>query len=147
MRFYLILMACFLCARASSQILTPVKWSYASKVVDKTSAILYFKADIEDGWHIYSVNQVSGGPIKTSFTYVKSKDYILIETPKEPTPLTHFDQTFGMNVLYFTKTVTFRQKVKISNNNAIIKGQLRYMACNDHQCLAPEDLPFNIELR
>jgi len=145
--FFIIIMICCLKANLHAQILTPVKWSYASKVIDKTSAILYFKADIEDGWHIYSVNQVSGGPVKTSFTYVKSKDYTLIGTPQEPSPLTHFDQTFGMNVLYFTNTITFRQKVKIINKNAIVKGQLRYMACNDHQCLAPEQLDFNIQLK
>jgi len=145
--FIVIITICFFKANLHAQILHPVKWSYASKIISGTSAILYFKADIEDGWHIYSVNQRSGGPLKTSFTYVKPKDYTLIGTPLEPTPLTHFDQTFGINVLYFTNTVTFRQKVKIINKNIMVKGKLRYMACNDHQCLSPEELDFNIRLK
>jgi len=54
---------------ASSQILKPVKWSYAAKKTSSTEATLYLKASIEEGWHIYSQYVTDGGPVKNEFYF------------------------------------------------------------------------------
>jgi DsbC/DsbD-like thiol-disulfide interchange protein len=147
MKFFILVLLMFLCIELDAQILTPVRWSNASKIINSTSAIVYFKADIDPGWHIYSVNQDRKGPVKTSITYKKSSDYNAVGLLKEPAPKTRFEPVFGVNVSYFEKTVIFSQKIKISSGSKIIKGHLTYMACNDHQCLPPEEIDFNIKLR
>ena len=53
-----------------AQILTPVHWSYAAKRTGKNEAVVFIKATIDDGWHIYSQTVKDGGPIKTSFTFL-----------------------------------------------------------------------------
>src|SRR5665213_4183744 len=58
-----------------AQILTPVHWSYAAKKTGPTSGVIFIKAIIDKGWHIYSVNQPDGGPIKTSFKFDPSTAY------------------------------------------------------------------------
>ena len=132
---------------AYSQILHPVKWSYASKKISKTEAMVFIKATIDDGWHIYSQNVKDGGPVKTSFRFNESKSYELIGNTMEPEPITKFDNAFGISVSYFEKSVIFQQKIKLKAVHAIVKGTLNYMTCNDTKCLPPEDVVFNIAIR
>ena len=132
---------------AHAQIESPVKWSYAAKRVSSTEAVVFLRATIQDGWHIYSQNVKDGGPIKTSFTFAPSKEYSLVGQTSEPTPLTKYESAFSMNVSYFEKSVTFQQKIKLKSPNvSVIKGKLEYMTCNDHKCLPPEDVDFSVDL-
>jgi DsbC/DsbD-like thiol-disulfide interchange protein len=130
-----------------AQIEAPVKWAYAAKRISSTEAVVFLKATIQDGWHIYSMNVKDGGPIKTSFKFSPSKEYALVGTTSEPAPLTKYEKSFSMDVSYFEKSVVFQQKVKLKSANATaIKGQLEYMTCNDKKCLPPEDVDFSIPL-
>lgn len=132
---------------AHSQILNPVTWSYAAKRTSKTEAIVFLKATIDNGWHIYSQNIKDGGPIKTSFTFPASKDYTLIGKTAEPKAITKYEETFKMNVSFFEKTVVFQQKVKLKGAKAVVKGTLTYMTCDDKQCQPPEDVNFSIPVK
>lgn len=146
-KLFLAVTALVLSVSAKAQIEAPVKWSYAAKKISATEAVIFFKASIDDGWHIYSLNVKDGGPIKTSFTFAKSKDVEPIGKPSEPTPISKYENSFKMNVSYFEKSVIFQQKVKLKNPQAKeVKGQLEYMTCNDHKCLPPEDIDFTVPL-
>ncbi|MDB4901193.1 MAG: sugar transporter [Mucilaginibacter sp.] len=132
---------------AYAQIESPVKWSYAAKKISNTEAVVFLKATIQDGWHIYSQNVKDGGPIKTSFTFLPSKEYGLVGKTSEPAPVTKYEDSFKMNVSYFEKSVIFQQKIKLKSPNAsVVKGKLEYMTCNDRKCLPPEDLDFSVPL-
>jgi len=130
---------------AFAQIESPVKWSYAAKRLSNTEAVVFLKATIQDGWHIYSLNVGDGGPIKTSFSFSPSKSYSVIGKAIEPTPVTRFEKAFSMNVSYFEKSVIFQQKIKLKSAEAtVVKGKLEFMTCNDMKCLPPDDLDFSI---
>lgn len=132
---------------AFAQIEHPVTWSYAAKRINKDEAVIFLRATIQQGWHIYSQNVKDGGPIKTSFTFSPSKEYALVGKTSEPKPLTKYEDAFKMDVSYFENTVTFQQKVKLKSANVTaVKGQLEFMTCNDRKCLPPDDVDFNIPL-
>jgi hypothetical protein len=130
-----------------AQILTPVHWSYAAKRISKHEAMLFLKATIDDGWHIYSQTVKDGGPIKTSFKFSKSEVYVAIGNTIEPTPITRNEKVFHMDVSFFEKSVIFQQKIKLAAGQTTVKGTLEYMTCNDKQCLPPEDIDFKIEVK
>ncbi|HEY2583332.1 MAG TPA: protein-disulfide reductase DsbD domain-containing protein [Mucilaginibacter sp.] len=132
---------------AYAQIEAPIKWSYGAKKISSTEAIIFLKATIQDGWHIYSQNVKDGGPIKTSFTFTPSNAYSLVGKTSEPTPVTKYEKSFSMNVSYFEKSVIFQQKIKLNSPDAlVVKGQLEYMTCNNKKCLPPEDVDFSVPL-
>lgn len=142
---FAIVVALFLTVGAYAQIIQPVKWAYAAKKTGATEVTVFLKASIDAGWHIYSQNVKEGGPIKTSFTFAKSKDYTLVGKTMEPKPITRFEKAFNMNVSFFENGVVFTQKIKLKSANVTaIKGQLEYMTCNDQKCLPPEDVNFTI---
>jgi hypothetical protein len=131
----------------SAQIETPVKWSYAAKKINPKEAVVSIKATINDGWHIYAQNMKDGGPVKTSFTFLPSKQYSLTGKTTEPQPISHFEKSFNMDVSYFEKMVIFQQKIKLKAAQTIVKGSLAYMVCNDHKCLPPSDLDFSVTIK
>jgi thiol:disulfide interchange protein DsbD len=139
--------ALFFAVGVSAQILTPVKWSYAAKKTGPNEAVVFIKATIDDGWHIYSQNIKDGGPIKTSFAFNPSKQYAVIGKTTEPTPVTKYEKSFSMNVSYFEKSVIFQQKVKLTAAQTTVTGKLEYMTCNDQKCLPPDDIDFSIPVK
>jgi DsbC/DsbD-like thiol-disulfide interchange protein len=147
MAFGLVMFLTAMSFRASAQILDPVKWSYAARRTGKDEAVVFLKATIEDGWHIYSTRQKDGGPVKTSFTFSPGVDYVLVGTMMEPMPVTKFEKSFGMDVHYFERSVIFQQKVRLKKPQAVIKGKLEFMVCNDQKCLPPDERDFSIAVK
>lgn len=132
--------------QVSAQILDPVKWSYAAKRTGKDEAVVFLKATIGDGWHIYSTRQKNGGPVKTSFTFSHGVDYVLVGKMMEPVPVTKFE-SLEMDVHYFERSVIFQQKVRLKKAQAEIKGKLEFMVCNDQKCLPPDERAFSIAVK
>jgi thiol:disulfide interchange protein DsbD len=146
-KLLLLMFVLVMSSAAFAQIESPVKWAYGAKRISPTEAVIFLRATIDDGWHIYSLNIKDGGPIKTSFTFPASKDYSLIGTVTEPKPASKYETSFKMDVTYFEKTVTFQQKIKLKTKGAtVVKGSLEYETCNDHKCLPPDDVDFSIPI-
>jgi hypothetical protein len=137
----------FIALTTRAQILTPVRWSFGAKKLNNNEAVVFMKATIDDGWHLYSQYVKEGGPIKTTFTFPASSAYSLEGKTIEPTPITRNEPVFKMDVSFFEKEVVFQQKIKLKAGQATVKGTLEYMTCNDHQCLPPDDIDFSIPVK
>lgn len=132
---------------AHSQILKPVTWSYAAKRTGKNEAIVYIKASIDAGWHLYSQDVKDGGPVKTTFTFPASKEYTVVGKTIEPKAVTRYEDTFKMNVSFFEKSVVFQQKISLKGAAATVKGKVEFMTCDDKQCLPPEEIDFSVPVK
>ncbi|MBB6499596.1 protein-disulfide reductase DsbD N-terminal domain-containing protein [Pedobacter cryoconitis] len=132
---------------ASAQIETPVTWSYAQKKISNTEAIVYLKATIQDGWHIYSQTVKPGGPVKTTIKFNPSKDFVKVGATIEPKPLTKFEKVFDMNVGYFEKQVVFQQKIKLNKPGTIVTGTIEFMVCDASKCLPPDEVKFSVQVK
>jgi hypothetical protein len=133
---------------AKAQILSPVKWSFGSKIINSSEAIVFMKADMDDGWHIYSQTVPPNGPSKTAFTFTASKAYSLLGDTQEPTPITRFEKVFGFKVAYFESSVIFQQKIKLNTKGpATVKGSLEFQTCNDEKCIQPTEVPFSVSIK
>lgn len=130
-----------------AQILTPVKWAYASKKLKDGSAVILIKASIDKGWHIYSQTVKDGGPVKTSFKFSPDAAYLPVGITAAPKPASRYEKAFDMQVEFYENSVVFQQRVKLNKPAALVKGTIQYMACSDRQCLPPEDLDFEISLK
>lgn len=147
-RFTLILSLLFFASfGAFAQLEDPVTWSYVAKKTSATEATVYIKANIEEGWHLYSQTVKPGGPNKTVFTFPKSKDYTLVGTTVEPKPISKFEKVFNMNVPYFADQVVFTQKVKLNKGTTTVKGKVEFMVCNDSKCLPPSEIEFSVPVK
>ena len=130
----------------SAQIQDPVSFKTEFKSISETEAEIRFTGTIDKGWHVYSVNLPSGGPISATFNTDKMDGVKLVG---KLTPLgkeiAQFDKVFEMNLRFFEHSVTFVQKIKIAGATYNIKGYLEYGACNDESCLPPTQVPFSYQ--
>lgn len=134
-------------AGAHAQILKPVKWQFGAKKLNDTEAVVYMKAVMDAGWHIYSLNLPDGGPIKTSFTFEPSQEFSLVGKAAEPAPKKKYESVFDMDVTYFDKEVVFQQKVKLNKGQTTVKGVVEFMACDAEQCLPPDEISFAVPIK
>lgn len=146
-KYFFILLVLFVAGTTQAQILEPVKWSYASKRISNTEAVVLIKATLDKGWHVYSQNVPDGGPVATSISFAPSKSFTLVGKTIEPKPITKFEKVFKMNVSYFDNSVVFQQRIKIKAGQPVVKGTVEFMACNDEQCLPPDEVSFSIPVK
>jgi len=124
---------------AQAQILSPVKWQFKTKVTGSNTAELQFIATIDQGWHLYSQDLPDGGPMPTEFKFEKMNGIELVGKASEPKPEEVFDEMFQMKVKYFSKQVTFTQKIKITGTQPVkVSGTINYQACNEETCIPGE---------
>ena len=138
---------CFAATGAFAQILNPVKWQFGAKKINETEAVVFMKATMDQGWHIYSQHVDEGGPIPTSFTFNPSADFDVVGKTAEPAPKTKYEEVFSMDVGYFDKEVVFQQKVKLKKGAATVKGAVEFMACDAEQCLPPDEVEFTVAVK
>lgn len=127
----------------------PVSFKHSVKKISNCEYDLIFTATIQDPWHLYSLNKIGDdGPNPTSFTFDKSSAYELVGKTTESKPIKEFDKVFEMDVLYFKKTATFTQRIKLKNDKKItIKGKYEYQACTEEKCIFPpaDDFEFSLQ--
>jgi hypothetical protein len=131
----------------NAQILNPVHWSCAAKNINSKEAVIFIKATMDNGWHIYSQKQPDGGPLKTTITFTPGKSYQLIGTPLEPEHKTRYEKVFSIDVYYFEHSVIFRQKIHLNTNKTIVKGTVKFMVCTDEKCLPPDEMHFQVPVK
>ncbi|MBO7134140.1 MAG: thioredoxin family protein [Bacteroidales bacterium] len=133
-----------------AQMAEPVKWKFSTEKISDKEFNLVMTATIEDKWHLYSQHFDAGGPMPLEIKYTKSDKYKLVGTTSEsPTPTAEYDDVFMVNVKYFTKKATFKQKIEVlADASFSVKAELNGQACfEDGQCLpVSADAKFNIDL-
>ena len=109
---------------------------------------LAISAEIEDGWHIYSITQPKGGPIRTQIKLPKSDQYKLTgEFKASPPPKSHVDQLAwpGLPLEEHYDRVTWTAPIELAEGGDAtqleISGKVYAQAC-EKSCLPPEDLAF-----
>ena len=100
---------------ANAQMVNPVKFSSQLKTNGTAEGEIIFSGKIDTGWHVYSTNLGSDGPISATFNVNKMDG---VEAVGKLTPRGHeiskFDNLFSMKLRYFEGSVQFVQKVKFT---------------------------------
>ena len=135
-----------LASAENSGILDPADWTVTATKVNEEEYDLTFKATLDKGWYMYSQHTEEGGPIPTAFYFTKGAHYELIGDAKEVGKLKEaHEPVFGVNVTKFEGgKATFIQRVKVSNADQAIEGEVEFMACNNETCTPPLVEPYRI---
>lgn len=144
-RVFSTLLMSFMFLAVQAQIHTPVKWKIKLEDSGKPEKEIVFTAVADKGWHLYDMNLPAGGPVSTSITYETMKGAELVgKVVPSVAPTSVYDELFAMNLRWYSGTVTFTQKIKVTDAKAFkLAGELEFMACNDETCLPPERVEFS----
>ncbi len=133
--------------QASAQNQDPVSWSTSVEKINENEYYLIITADIKPGWHLYSQTVPKGGPVPSTFEFKNdTENFKLIDKTKEGKGHVVDDKIFNMKIKYFSSKAVFKQRIKITTSTKKITGSVKYMVCNDANCLPPttKDLSFKI---
>ncbi len=130
----------------SAQIMDPVLWDFELKDLGSDEYEVRLTAVLETGWYIYSANLESDeGPIRTSVSFSNPEDVSVIgEIEEEGKKVAGYDEMFEMNVVKYASKVIFSQKIK-AEDLEFLEGSVRFMTCDDHKCLPPKEIPFELQ--
>ncbi len=129
-------------ATVYGQKLDPIQWTLTSEVTKApagSTVPLHLKATFQEGWHLYSLTTPAGGPIPTTAELAKIS---AVKSAKfyQPPPIRQFDKNFNLDTETFEKAVDLPLTAELTPDakGAVeLAANVRYQACNDHQCLPP----------
>ena len=124
----------------------PAIWTYEAEKITDTEYNLIFKADIYEGWHIYSQFTDENGSLPSEFTFEKAgEDYELVGTTAESETLVEYSDIFEVDETFFKEKAVFTQRIKLLNPEVNqITVDLFYQICKE-VCI-PKDEIFHISL-
>jgi DsbC/DsbD-like thiol-disulfide interchange protein len=140
----------FVFATVSAQAQSPVSWTFSSKKISDKTFEVHLLANIQNGWHIYSQSQPDDAvATPTSFKINMNPLLSLDGKIKELGSLEKFkDKTLGISADQYSNKVDFVQVVKMkASANTNVSGSVEFQTCNDHTCLPPKTINFNVALK
>lgn len=129
---------------ATAQIMTPVTWTSEMTMTGDDKGKIVLTANIQDGWHMYAMDLPDGGPQSLEFTFPKL-DGVKLEGKPTPSKAAHrqMDEMFGMELAWWTQSVTITQNFTATKPEFAIDMMLVYGACNDENCIPPSRETFS----
>ena len=131
-----------------AQSVAPVKWAYKTVKVNDSVAELQFTATIQPNWHLYAQKPGQGqieNPLVFNFT--KSHKYERMGKVNEPTPQSDYDDLLDAHSNFYSKQVTFKQRVKVKDDQPFqVKGTLEGQACIEGRC-TPIEEKFSFDIK
>ncbi|MDE6396667.1 MAG: hypothetical protein K2K84_05300 [Muribaculaceae bacterium] len=124
---------------------SPVKWRFSVKMTSPGDGTVTVTARIQDGWHIYGLKKVPNGPVPTTLNFTDSKGIKFTDEFKPSVPVTEkLDPAFGFNIGMWTGNVSFVRHFKLTGEvkDALVKGSVKYMVCDDTNCMPPTTQSF-----
>ena len=127
----------------------PAKWSLESEAKGRTilpgeSYKTILKAEIEPGWHLYALEQASGGPIATTIKIPDGRSLKIVGDIQSAKPKTAPDSNFvvdgkPLETKFFEDRVTFEFLLSATSevSDSDFAVDVRYQLCNDTFCLPP----------
>lgn len=122
-----------------SGILQPVSWDIRAEKQASGEYQLIFKATIDEGFDLYSVDVPENGPLPTEFSFENAEAHFTLvgKTTEESQGKIKYDEIFEMEIKSFREFAEFRQTITITDNGAFaVQGEIAYMVCNDVGCVA-----------
>jgi thiol:disulfide interchange protein DsbD len=130
-----------------SQEIQPVKWNISLKADEPCRPVLILKADIQKGWHVYSLKKLSDdGPNPTVIKLENSPDYALADSITESPVHEEMDKVFEVKVQFHENTAEFYVPIKIlsKKEKITLKGTYEYQACDSARCIFPPAESFEL---
>ncbi len=138
-----------LCVGGAAQVpVQPVQWAGAA--VPKTAArvettiIIELSAEVQEGWHVYGLTQLSGGPTPLRVTLDANEVVQVAGVTSGSAPVKKHDAAFDLDTELYDRSFTLHLPAQINQNVAVgtklVSVSVRFQACNDRVCLPPRTI-------
>ena len=115
-----------------------IEWS--SKIIDQNTdhPSLQFTAKVPSGGHFYALDNPQhdgNGANPLTFTLTPEGCELVGNIVASKTPVSEFDEVFGMEQRFYTGTVTFTQKLRPTKPDFSVAAKIKGQFCIGTQCM------------
>jgi hypothetical protein len=151
----ILLVAPGLCASASADAPPePVHWNLAlvskGPIRKGSNATLELSAVIDEGWHVYALEQLPHGPTPLRVTLDQNVIAVLANPASGSAPEKVYSASFGLDTQYYSHTFAVRVPVHLSPDlpagRQLIPLSVHFQACSDKECLLPRTLHLSLPI-
>ncbi len=99
-----------------------------------------FTAELNNGWHLYSISQPAGGPVATSIKVKDGQPFKFADRIRASLPIKNYDNNFRMETEYYQDKAEFILPISATSNidpAAALIVEVTFQLCNDESCLPP----------
>jgi thiol:disulfide interchange protein len=128
----------------------PVAWKIEGapakpvKAGDRFSAKLV--AQIQEGWHLYSMKEVADGPVATRIWLPEGQPVQLAGPIKAAPPEVVEDASFNMEVEEYEGQAEFMLALRATGAAQKLAVNVSYQSCNNRLCLPPKTVKIEAAL-
>ncbi len=123
-----------------------VSWTLAAQSPDSvkpgSKLVLSLHGAVLDGWHVYALTQLPGGPIPLRVTLDANEVATADGVPAGSPSTKSHDPSFNLDTQYYSKTFTVTAPVRINGHLAAgrqsIPVSVRYQTCTAQICHPPK---------
>jgi hypothetical protein len=129
-----------------------VRWTASvtssAAITRGSAATLDLSGAIEDGWHVYALEQHAGGPTPLRIT-LDANSVISVAGPTSGTvPETVHDSHFGFETHLYTHPFVVHLPLRVGGELAagrqLIPVSVRFQACSERECLLPRTVHLSV---
>jgi thiol:disulfide interchange protein DsbD len=132
----------------------PVAWKLQNAPAAPVKAGARFNvkllAEVQDGWHFYSLKPMAEGPIPTRIWIAEGQPFSLAGAVQSPDPQVMQDPSFGMEVELYEGEAVFTLPVRVAPGVPPGAQKLAvsasYQSCNNKLCLPPKTVKVELPI-
>jgi DsbC/DsbD-like thiol-disulfide interchange protein len=135
--------------------LNPIKWSLKADSAAKPlkagdKFVVQLTAKIEEGWHLYSTEEMPQGPKPTRIVLTPNQPFELSDIDS-PMPQRAVDPNFGTETEFYAHSATFALTMQVKGEATAgthkLTVQVRYQSCTETLCLLPRLIKLESEVQ
>lgn len=147
MKFYIriVLLATFLTSLLSAHAQSPtITWDSTLKDLGDSNYEVVFTGKILPGWHTYDLHS------DVSSTLVEFEPATGLTLDGDPYEINaskrEYDDIFEVEMGTYFDEIILGQKVTLTGEGAVLKGNINWRSCEEENCNSPEDWGFEITI-
>jgi len=145
---------CFSLTAAAQAPIQPVQWkgSIAAKarIEPGHKATIDIAGNIQEGWHVYGLDQVAGGPTPLHAALEPNEIVQTAGAITSSAPVKKHDSSFDLDTQVYSNSFTLHVPVQVKEHPAAGKQALsvsvHYQACSDKVCLPPRTVHVSVPI-
>jgi hypothetical protein len=132
----------------------PVQWTGSiapeTPIEPRRKATIEVGATIQEGWHVYGLDQVSGGPTPLHVALDVNEVVQAAGAIKGTAPVKRHDPSFDLETQVYSHSFTLQIPVQVKEHptagKQAVSVSVHFQACNDRICLPPRTVHVTVPI-
>jgi Disulphide bond corrector protein DsbC len=111
---------------------------------------LELSAVIEDGWHVYGLEQLPTGPAPLRATLGENDVALSAGSVSDSEPIKKHDRGFDLDTQEYSHSILLHLPIQLKSNSPARKQMVpvnnRFQACSDKTCLPPRTVLLSVPI-